>query len=246
MIRTIFVAAILAAIPLSSAITQDRVLAIQPQFGFGFSAGVDGSSDEAIQNSIGYEGFFRYGWSFGLFLQGGVHVSTNEITDASQKYRATSFFFEPRYVALFLSSRFAPFVSGRLGYTKENVSTPGAEFTSSGLTLGGGGGLVFRLTNQVALEGSLSILTTSFGDFSFRGERAWYQCLESLESGTTMPDAIVQCTNASGGPQYNCYPPFFDELGGDCTPPTIPYEGSGRSSTWFQAKIGVQLSIGTH
>ena len=245
MSRIICVAALLAAIPFGSANTQDRVFATQPGFGLGFSAGIDGSSDAVIESSMGYEGFFRYGWSFGLFLQGGVHVNTNNLTDASQQYRATSFFLEPRYVALSVSPKLAPFVSGRLGYTKENMSTPGAELASSGLTLGGGGGMVFRLTNQVALEGSFSILTTSFGDFTFRGERGWYQCLESLDSGTTMPEAIVQCTSASGSPQYNCYPPFFDELAGSCTSPTIPYEGSKRSSTWFQFKLGVHLSVAT-
>ena len=103
MMRTTYVAMLICVLPFTVAEAQDRVFAVQPGFGLGFSAGLVGSNDEALQNSMGYEGYFRYGWSFGLFLNGGVQTSTNGFEDASQKYRTTSFFLEPRYVALFLS-----------------------------------------------------------------------------------------------------------------------------------------------
>ena len=143
---SIHIATLLVAVPFPTAVAQtnlpqdtpstDRsgehqsdqaasVFAIQPGVGIGFSVAFDGqvsSVSSSIQNSVGLVGgHLRYGTSFGLFLLGGIYISTHEIDGASPTYKLTSFFLEPRFVALKLSSRWAPFVSGRLALVKEAV-----------------------------------------------------------------------------------------------------------------------------
>jgi hypothetical protein len=221
------------------------IFATQPGVGVGLSVGFDGQVSSSIQNSLGYEGYLRYGTSFGLFLLGGIHISTHNIDQASPSYRLTSFFFEPRFVALNLSPRLAPFISGRLAFIQEGVDQPGAEFKASGYSLGGGLGAVFQLMPQVALEGAFNLGVATLGGYVFRGESAWYNCLQDLEPGTSLPETVVRCDGSSGGPVYSCYPPFFEEYAGNCSPPEIPYEDSGRSTTWFQMRLGIQLSIAT-
>ena len=222
------------------------VFATQPGVGVGFSAGFNGQaggSSGGIQNAVGYEGYLRYGAPFGLFVSGGIHISTHEIDGARPTYKLTRFFLEPRFVALKLSSRWAPFVSGRLALVKEAVDQPRAEFRASGYSFGGGAGALYHLTSQVALEGSFSVGVAKLNDYVFRGEWAWYRCVEELSSGASLPESVILCNGSSGVTQYNCYPPFFDKLAGDCTPPKIPYADSGRSTTWYQVRLGIQLSL---
>ena len=223
------------------------VFATQPGVALGLSAGFNvqaGGSSGGIQNTVGYEGYLRYGAPFGLFVLGGIHISAHEIDGASPTYRLTSFFLEPRFVALKLSSRWAPFVSGRLALIKETVDQPGAKFRASGYSFGGGAGALYYLTPQVALEGSFSVGVARLNDYVFRGEAAWYNCLEELSSGASLPESVTLCDGSHGAAQINCYPPFFDRKSGSgCVPPAIPYADSGRSITWYQVRLGIQLSL---
>lgn len=224
-----------------------RTFATQPGVGFGFSVGFDGhvgSVNSSIQSSVGYEGYLRYGTSFGLFLLGGIHISTHDIDQASPSYKLTSFFFEPQFVALNLSPRWAPFVSGRLALVQEGVDQRGAAFSASGYSFGGGAGALYHLTSQVALEGAFSVGVAKLNDYVFQGELGWYRCLEELNSGASLPESVILCDGSSGWVQYNCYPPFFDRgSSSSCSPPKIPYAASGRSTTWYQVRLGIQLSF---
>jgi hypothetical protein len=264
---SIHIAALLAAVPLPTAVAQTNltqgtpstdlsgehqsdqaasVFAIQPGVGIGISVGFDaqvGSVSSSIQNSVGSEGYLRYGTSFGLFVFGGIHISKHEIDGASPAYRLTSFFLEPRFVAMKISSRWAPFVSSRLALVHEGVDQPGAELTASGYSFGGGVGAIYRLAPQVALEGSFSVGVAKLNDYVFRGEAAWYGCLEELSSGASLPESVILCDGSHGAAQVNCYPPFYDRYGGDCDLPKIPYANSGRSTTWYQVRLGIQLSF---
>ena len=223
-----------------------RVFATQPGIGLGVLIGVDGvggGTNGMIQNGFGFDGFLRYGMPFGLFLLGGVHVSSHGIEQLSESYTLSSFYLEPRYFALRFSPRWAPYVAGRIGLTVESIDQPGSRLTASGHTLAGGVGAVYRLAPQLALEGGLSIGTTKFGDYTFQGELAWYECLNELEDGTPLTQSVTRCTGSSSGPQYSCYPPYYDQVSGNCTPPEIPYEGTGRSQTWVRFSVGVHLSL---
>ncbi|MEJ2238196.1 MAG: hypothetical protein P8X82_07870 [Gemmatimonadales bacterium] len=221
------------------------VWAVQPGIGIVLSAGFNGqlgNSSSAIKNSIGYGGNLRYGTSFGVFLGAGIHVSTHDIEQASPRYRLTSFFLEPKFVALRLSSHWAPFVSARIAYVQEGVDQPGAELKASGRSLGGGLGAAYRLTPQVALEVAFSFGVAALGDYVFTGEFNWYDCIQELEPGTPLPETVVRCEGSTRPPGYACYPPFYDEFGSNCSPPEIPYDSSDRSTTWFQVRLGIHLS----
>jgi hypothetical protein len=214
--------------------------------GVGFSAGFNGlagGSSVGIQNTVGYAAYLRYSAPFGLFVLGGVHISSHEIEGASPNYRLTSFFLEPRFVALKVSSRWAPFVSGRLALVQEGVDRIGAKFRASGYSLGGGTGALFHLTPQVALEGSFSVGVAKLNDYVFRGEAEWYNCLEALSSGASLPESVILCDGPRAGARINCYPPFFVRFGSGCVPPAIPYADSGRSITWYEVRFGIQLSL---
>jgi hypothetical protein len=201
--------------------------------GIGFSVGLSGQaggSSGGIQNAVGYESYLRFGAPFGLFVIGGIHISKHEIDGASPNYRLTSFFLEPRFVALKLSSRWAPFVSGRLALVKEAVDSRGAKFRASGYSLGGGAGALYHLTSQAALEGSFSVGVAKLNDYVFRGEALWYSCLEKLTSGASLPESVILCDGSSKTIQYHA-------------PARIPYANSGRSITWYQVRLGIQLSF---
>lgn len=264
---SIYIATLLVAVPFSTVVAQtnftqappsaDRsgehqsdqaasVFAIQPGMGFGFSAGFNGlagGSRGGIQNTVGYAAYLRYGAPFGLFVLGGVHFSTHEIDGAKPTYRLTSFFLEPRFVALKVSSRWAPFVSGRLALVQEGVDLVGAKFMASGYSFGGGAGALFYLTPQVALEGLFSVGVARLNDYVFRGEVVWYNCLEELSSGASLPESVILCDGPRVGGRINCYPPFFVKSGSGCVPPAIPYADSGRSITWYEVRLGIQLSL---
>lgn len=252
---SIHIATLLVAVPFSTAAAQtnltqetpstDRTgehqsdqtaseFAIQPGMGIGLTVAFDGqvgSGSSSIQNSVGLVGaHLRYGTSFGLFLLGGIHISTHEIDGASPAYRLTSFFLEPRFVALKLSSRWAPFVSGRLALVKEAVDSRGAEFRASGYSLGGGAGALFYLTPQAALEGSFSVGVAKLNDYVFRGDGGWYGCLAKLSSGTSLPESVILCDGSSFGAQFHA-------------PARSPYADSGRSITWYEVRLGIQLSL---
>ncbi len=251
---SIHIATLLVAVPFPAAVAQtnltqdtpstDRsgehqpvqpasVFATQPGVALGLSAGFDvqaGGSSGGIQNAVGYESYLRYGAPFGLFVLGGIHISKHEIDGASPPYRLTSFFLEPRFVALKLSSRWAPFVSGRLALVKEAVDSRGAKFRASGHSLGGGAGALFYLTPQAALEVSFSVGVAKLNDYVFRGEGAWYGCLEKLGSGTSLPESVVLCNDSAKTIYYRA-------------PDRIPYADSGRSITWYQVRLGIQLSF---
>ena len=251
---SIHIATLLVAVPFSTAAAQtnltqdtpstDRTgehqsdqtaseFAIPPGMGIGLSAGFNGlagGSSGGIQNTAGYAAYLRYGAPFGLFVLGGIHFSKHEIEGASPPYKLTSFFLEPRFVALKLSSRWAPFVSGRLALVTEAVDSRGANFSASGHLLGGGAGALFYLTPQAALEGSFSVGVAKLNDYVFRGDGGWYGCLAKLSSGTSLPESVILCDGSSFGAQFHA-------------PARSPYADSGRSITWYEVRLGIHLSL---
>jgi hypothetical protein len=237
----------LAAQASSASDDTNSLFATQPGIGLGVSAGGAGfnrGTNTEIQNGFMVDGFIRYGTSFGLFLHGGINLGSHEVAASGDGYRTASFYLEPRYVALFLSSRIAPFLGGRIGYTRESLNEPGVKLWASGLTLGGSLGAVLQLTGQVALEGGVNLGTTQFGDYTFQGQHAWYECLSQLEPGTSLTQTAVQCAPASDSPvQWNCYPPYYDRYGGNCVPPEIPYEDTRRDVTRLGLWIGLHMSL---
>jgi hypothetical protein len=206
--------------------------------------GLTGSLDESIGRAAEYGAFVRYGSSFGVFVQAGGHFSSHGITNASLSYKLTNWYIEPRFAVQTLSRTVAPFVSGRVGYSIEIAEGGNATLRASGFTLGSGGGVLVRLGPQISMEGGAALSTIAFGDYAFQGEFVWKECLDGLSEGSPLPQSVVGCTGAPGGPVILCYPPFFPfEVSGDCVPPEIPYADSARSATLLRIWLGIHFSF---
>jgi hypothetical protein len=186
----------------------------------------------------------RYGTSFGLFLHAGARFGKHDIDSVSRDLGVSGFFFEPRFVLLNVSSRWAPFVAGQLSFIRETVQTARAQFTAPGHILAGGIGAIYRFTSQVVLEGGLSIGVSSHADFLFRGDYVSYRCMEEVEHGTPLPESAVRCGEVSSPlPVYTCYAPFHERLGGSCDLPRIQRGDSERSGLWYRLEFGIQFEL---
>lgn len=219
-----------------------------PGFGLGVAVsleGVEERTDHAIASAAGFDGILRYGFASGLLVNAGLHVGRHNIPSANYPYQLVRAYVEPRYVAQWISPLWAPFIAGQVGHVWETVDRFSMSLRGSGLSLGGGGGVALRLTPQLAVEGGALVGTTRFGDYTFRGERAWYECLNLLEPGTSLPESVQQCAGTINAGAVLCYPPFYspDRVSGDCSPPDIPYSGTARSATWLRLWLGASVSF---
>jgi hypothetical protein len=220
---------------------------IHSGFGMGGSVGLGGMGgmdNGAIGLGGSFEGFLLYGIPAGLSLMVGAQVNKHGIEQTSESYLLFSAFVEPRYSLTGISPHWAPFVTGRVSLMWESVSVRVADFSASGRSLSGGAGVLFRLTDQAALETGVSVGAAVFKDYAFVGELRWKNCLDGLDAGTTLPSSVVECKDSRDGPVVTCYPPYSTGEGrGDCVPPEIPYADSGRSGSVYRMWIGLNLTF---
>ncbi len=224
--------------------------ALQSGFGAGGSVGIDGlggTDNRAIQKSISFDFFLRYGTRSGLFVHGGALVGKHGFEQVPDDHSFVAVYVEPRFVVLRVSPTWAPFVAGRVARVWETVPTPAGRLAASGYSVGGGGGVLLRLDRQITLEGNVSIGSVTFGDYGFQGGAGWHGCLNGLQGGTPLPESVLQCSGSAGRPINLCYPPFapLGTISGDCSPPEIPFANSGRTATWFRVGLGLSLSFTT-
>jgi hypothetical protein len=73
-------------------------------------------------------------------------------------------FIEPRYVVDIGSDNAVLYVSGRAALSQVKLKTATAEPTSTGYTLNGGGGFLFRLTDRVNLDAGATLGFKDLGD----------------------------------------------------------------------------------
>jgi hypothetical protein len=221
--------------------------AVAPGFGGGFSVGVDqidGTANRAIAAAASLDLYFRYGFPLGLFIYAGGHFSAHHLTGVSKPYRMQSLFIEPRFVAMHLASRWAPYVSVRVAVARETVQTVRIRFQGSARAVGAGGGVLFRLTPTVALDAGVSGARVWFGDFVMKPDLATYLCVENLAAGSTLPESAIQCGEIETSlPQYTCYPPFYSRVSGSCDAPKVPVADSRRSGTWLRFSLGLHLRL---
>jgi hypothetical protein len=226
----------------------EPMLTLPPGVGLGLAFGYDGlgNTDGAIGYSGAIEGFGRYGFSPALFLRAGVLFSRRRIETAGFPYQLFGTYVEPRYVAQSISPVWAPFVAGQFGLAWERVGSGTMSLKANGTWAGGGGGVAVRLGPQLAAEIGALVGTARFGDYTFRGERAWYECLNTLAPGTTLPASAQGCAESRDIGTVLCYPPFYDpgiSISGDCRPPDVPYPESSRSGVWFRFWLGIHFSL---
>jgi len=136
-----------------------------------------GDAFDGIERGLGGEAQLRFtpsALSIGAGFQYTDH-NTVEIPGTSSTFHLYGGFLEPRYVIDVGSQTVAPYVSARfsiLFQESKEVSGTAQEFETSatGLTLNGGGGVLFRLGPRLNLDLGSTFGYTRFGDYESGGE----------------------------------------------------------------------------
>jgi len=239
----------MVALSIPSAVrAQSDGSALQPGLALGGSVGISGFGGDGngeISSGVGWEAHLGYTLASGIHASAGVVLSKHDLAVDAAPWQLVSFFVEPRYFILGLSPTFAPFIAARAARVSEKVPGRSYELNATGTAFGAGGGVTLRVARQIALEAGLEFGRTKFDAYSFAGDFAWKSCLDGLEAGTPLPRSVSECSGSRsvGGVLNLCYPPYFPERTSTCSPPEIPYDGTGRSGTWTRAWIGVSLAL---
>jgi hypothetical protein len=129
--------------------------------------GLAGDAFDDVRPGTGFEAQLRYtrgAWSVGLGYQVTRHryrycalVASNGScfpnADIRGRISGSGIFFEPRYVFDAGSDIFAPYASGRFSIVKQNnVGDPLFDFSVTGSSANGGGGLLFRVTPRINFD----------------------------------------------------------------------------------------------
>lgn len=159
----------------------------------GLYEGLAGDAFDDVRPGTGYEAQLRYtrgAWSIGLGYQTARHgyrycalpsPGGNCLVTIAGRIRGSGVFFEPRYVFDAGSDVFAPYVSGRFSIVKQNSSgDPLYDFSVTGSSANGGGGLLFRMTPRINFD-----LGGTLGYTRFSSYRAVDRQTGSVITGST-------------------------------------------------------------
>src|SRR3712207_4179020 len=143
----------LAAAPLCAQTAQPFSIQVS-----GLYEGLWGDAFEDVRPGGGVEAQLRYtrgAWSVGLGYQAVRHryrycalatAGGSCLAPVSGRISGSGVFFEPRYVLDAGSDRFAPYVSGRFSIVRQsNTGDPLYDFSVTGSSANGGGGVLFRV-----------------------------------------------------------------------------------------------------
>jgi len=205
-----------------------------------------GRTEGAVGGSAALEGFGDVGSAAAVSLRAGIFLSRRRGEPVDYPYELFGGYVEPRYVVGGSGSTWAPFVGAQIGIVREHVSRASMSLSATGTTMAAGGGVQFRVWPQFGTELGVLVGIARFGSYTFRGERAWYQCLNTLAPGTGLPESVQDCAGSRDVGAVLCYPPFYPadyRVSGDCRPPDIPYDRTGRSGTWLRLWLGVHFSL---
>lgn len=221
--------------------------ALTPGFGVAISVArslAGGNDNQLIPPGTAAQLWGRYGLPNGLSLNAGVFLGTHHIAGVRDAYRLQSAFIEPQFAVRGLSPLFAPYLSVRVDFTREMVNALRTSFVATGYAIGGGGGLLVRVTPLVALDGGGTVGALTLGDFTVRYDDATALCLETLPEGTLLPDAVIQCGDVKGPVSgYTCPPQTDPTMPVECEKPSVVRANTGRSGTWFRFWVGVRLAL---
>jgi hypothetical protein len=139
--------------------------------------GLAGDAFQDVRPGVGFEAQVRYthgAWSFGLGYQTTRHryqycalVAASggcfPNADIRGRISGAGIFLEPRYVFDAGSDVFAPYASGRFSIVKQNnVGDPLFDFSVTGSSANGGGGLLFRVTPRINFDAGATVGYTRF------------------------------------------------------------------------------------
>ena len=144
----------------------------------GLYEGLAGEAFEDVQPGPGFEAQLRYtrgAWSLGLGYQAVRHayrycaLATSGgvcIAEIEGDINGSGLFFEPRYVFDAGSDVFAPYVSGRFSIVRQRDNgDPLYDFSVTGSSANGGGGLLFRVTPRVNFDAGATFGYTRFTSY---------------------------------------------------------------------------------
>lgn len=127
-------------------------------------------SDGSNIGGQGFEPQFRFNRvyaseSFGA-LSIGIGGQYTQHSSGGDELTITGAFLEPRWVPNTSSTRFFPYLAGRLAALQQsnNFGT-----SSGGYAVGAGAGLAVKLTRTVNLDGGVALVRQKFGDFTLDG-----------------------------------------------------------------------------
>jgi hypothetical protein len=114
-----------------------------------------GGEMDNIDVGVGWEAQIRLNPS--AFSIGGGIENTYHKRLTGQDMTFLGGFLEPRYVLDIGSDNAVLYVSGRAALSQVKIETANLEATSTGYTLNGGGGLLFRLNDRVNLDAGATL-----------------------------------------------------------------------------------------
>ena len=132
-----------------------------------------GESFGTLTAGTGFELQARYtpgSLSIGSGVQYTVHGDTEAKADGHDAaIHLLGIFVEPRYVIATSSDRAAPYLSGRFAIATFDVNVDFSDgetlsFTSNGVTINGGGGVLVRLNNRVNLDFGVTMGYSAYQD----------------------------------------------------------------------------------
>jgi hypothetical protein len=140
--------------------------------------GLAGEAFDDVRPGTGFEAQLRYtrgAWSVGLGYQITRHryrycalpaSNGSCLSNIAGRISGSGIFFEPRYVFDAGSDVFAPYMSGRFSIVKQNnVGDPLFDFSVTGSSANGGGGLLFRVTPRVNFDAGATVGYTRFSSY---------------------------------------------------------------------------------
>lgn len=144
----------------------------------GLYEGLGGAAFDEVRPGSGFEAQVRYthgAWSFGFGYQATRHryrycalpaANGSCLANIVGRISGSGIFFEPRYVFDAGSDFFAPYVSGRFSIVKQNnVGDPLFDFSVTGSSANGGGGLLFRVTPRINFDVGGTVGYTRFSSY---------------------------------------------------------------------------------
>jgi hypothetical protein len=168
----------IAAIATASPLRAQTAQPISVQLS-GLYEGLAGDAFDDVRPGVGFEGQLRYtrgAWSVGLGYQTTRHryrycalAASNGsgcLANIAGRINGSGIFFEPRYVFDAGSDVFAPYVSGRFSIVKQNdVGDPLYDFSVTGSSANGGGGVLFRVTPRINFDIGATVGYTRFTSY---------------------------------------------------------------------------------
>lgn len=133
-------------------------------------AKLGGDAFNYIGSGIGGEAQGRYTMRNGFSFGAGWQYTKHNRYPSNANLQGP--FFEPRFTfVLGDNESFFPYASGRASFLEQSFNDQGISYSSSGGTLGVGGGVLIRLAPKLNLDLGATAGYTSFGDASFNGTK---------------------------------------------------------------------------